>query len=885
MKFSLLAIASAAFVVNAQGNKSESMPTLAFIKEHRDAGRFVFMPYTDEQRNVVLTNVENGLKLWSNYESKIKNYGERADPFPIIKKLRAKLDASNLTDTEMQIELLSAFTRMRDHHTHFEPSGPYACFFATTGLSFKFIEGDADMVKKPTVVFERFTKNQDLRAFFGKEYDQIKVGDELLLVDGMPFADYRNLNQDKTGGANDYGGQHGALDYMTYRPGVYTPLPETDTIKYQLKSKDTGKVYDIEAPWVVGFESSCWSITSQLYAKISGKTLPGTPQPTNSSSIIDAGVDVSDTGAKPQLETQKEVKTPSMVSQYHYKKQKIDQILLEQPSKNNDLEYQNASVSTISWTIWKPESKNLGIIKLEDFSPTNLKTGALADVEAVREIHKLLSTVLKDTNAVVFDIRANGGGSGEFANAILQLFKPDFQPMPMRYLMNSVAYNTLVNGTYFFDTSNPAWYKTPPGSKYSIDHDRTSYNQSNLYGQAYLKPVGAFTNAMCYSACEVFSAALQSFEIGYVFGEDGTTGGGGADMFGLDSELLVFNHVDFKPMPYYKELFDETAGQSYANVLTIGVRQLVRNGKHQGQLIEDTGVVSDYIVRPRLTDLLSGSTENSQFDRIADQLKTLGVRTGLNNLYFVSELTNYNTTSSDVTIDVEVQGINQLSVIDDTGKSLSVADFKSDIKSQHSFKLASVINDLGNTRVSIIGQNNGKQVLKTHKHISRIPKQQDHFKLERGIKWEFNGTSKSVGIYNSPFTKKSQGWNSVNGKWVIGDGIQYSPAIETDIRSYYTAPVGSNITVEIDARLESQFYSDFLGLYVTDADGNVESLLNMLGPEGNIITNSISGSEALVKKFPVTTKTEQFFVNLMFKSDVATQMKGATINSWSVTMS
>ncbi|KAJ8325460.1 hypothetical protein O5D80_006400 [Batrachochytrium dendrobatidis] len=882
MKFSLLAIASVAFVVNAQGNKSESMPKWAFIKEHRDAGRFVFMPYTDEQRNVVLTNVENGLKLWSNYESKIKHYGERADPFPIIKKLRAKLDASNLTDTEMQIELLNAFILGRDYHTHFEPSGPYSCFNAMTGLSFKFIEGDADMVKKPTVVFQTHTGDKELRAFFGKDYDQIKFGDELLLVDGMPFVDYWNLNQDKTGGANDYGGQHGALDYITFRPGSFTPLPETDTIKYQFKSKDTGKVYDIEAPWVVGFDPLCWSMTSQLYAKISGKTLPGTPQPADTNSIIDT--DAPDTGVKRRLKTWEEIRTPSMISEYHHKKQKIDQILLEQPSQNHTFEYQNAGVSTISWGIWKPESKNLGIIRLDDFMPTNLKTGAPADMEAVREIHKLLSTVLKNTNAVIFDLRANGGGSGEFANAIPQLFKPDFQPTPMRYLMSSIAYNTLVNGTYFFDTSNPAWYKTPPGSKYSIDHDRTSYNQSNLYGQAYLKPVGIFTDAICYSACDLFSASFQSSETGYVFGEDGTTGGGGADMFSLDPELLLFNPIDFKPMPYYQELFDETTGRSYANVLTVGFRQIVRGGKQKGQLVEDIGAITEYIVRPRLTDILPGSTENSRFDRIADQLKTLGVKTGLNNLHFVSELINYNTTSSDVTIDVEVKGINQLSVVDDTGKSLSVADFKSNIKSQHSFKLASVINDLGNTRVSIIGQNNGKQVLKTHKHISRTPKQEDYFKLERGVKWEFNGTSKSVGIYNSPFTKKSQGWNSVNGKWVVGDGVQYSPAIVTEIRSYYTAPVGSNITIEIDVALESQLYSDFLGLYVTDADGNVESLLNTFRPNGRILTDGTSGSEAIVKKFPVTTKTEQFFVNLMFNSDVATQIKGATINSWSVIM-
>ncbi|KAJ8330355.1 hypothetical protein O5D80_001355 [Batrachochytrium dendrobatidis] len=635
MKFSLLAIASAAFVVNAQGNKSESMPTWAFIKEHRDAGRFVFMPYTDEQRNVVLTNVENGLKAWFNYESKIKNYGERADPFPIIKKLRAKLDASNLTDTEMQTELLSAFIRMRDYHTHFEPSGPYSCFFATTGLYFKFIEGDADMVKKPTIVFEAHINVKELRALYGKNYDQIKFGDELLLVDGMTFVDYWNLNQDKASGANDYGGQHGALSYMTSRSGAFTLLPETDTIKYRFKSKDTGKVYDIEAPWVVGFIPSCWNMTSQLYAKISGKTLPGTPQPADSNSIIDT--DAPDTGVKRRLKTWKEIRTPSMISEYHHRKQKIDRILLGQPSQNHTFEYQNAGVSTISWGIWKPESKNLGIIRLDDFVPKNLKTDAPADTEAVREIHKLLSTVLKDTDAVIFDLRANSGGSGDFANSIPQLFKPDFQPMLIRYLMNSVTYNTLVNGTYFFDNSGPAWYNTPPGSKYSVDHVDTPFDRANMYGQAYLKPVGIFTDAICYSACDLFSASIQSSETGHVFGEDGTTGGGGSDMFSLDSYLLLFNHIDFQPMPYAKELTDNTTGQSYTNALSIGVRQAIRNGKQQGQLLEDIGAVTEYIVRPRLTDLLPGSTEDSQFDRIADQLKTLGIRTGLNNLHFVCE--------------------------------------------------------------------------------------------------------------------------------------------------------------------------------------------------------------------------------------------------------
>ncbi|KAJ8330358.1 hypothetical protein O5D80_001358 [Batrachochytrium dendrobatidis] len=299
-------------------------------------------------------------------------------------------------------------------------------------------------------------------------------------------------------------------------------------------------------------------------------------------------------------------------------------------------------------------------------------------------------------------------------------------------------------------------------------------------------------------------------------------------------------------MPYYKKLTDNTTGQSYTNALSIGVRQAIRNGRQQGQLLEDIGAVTEYIVRPRLTDLLPGSTEDSQFDRIADQLKTLGVRTGLNNLHFVCESIDYNTTSSDVTIDVQVKGINQPSIIDDTGKSLSVAKFKSNIKSQHSFKLASMITIL------VI--------------------------LRHGVKWVFNGTSKSVGVYNWPSTKKSQGWNSVVVNGLLVTEYNTVPGIVTEIRSYYTAPVGSNITIEIDVALESQMYGDFLSLYITDADDNVESLLNTVDPYTNMPTEGVSGVKTVAEKYAVTTKTEQFFVNIIFNSDLAVQMKGATIS-------
>ncbi|EGF81640.1 hypothetical protein BATDEDRAFT_24207 [Batrachochytrium dendrobatidis JAM81] len=842
------------------------------------------MPYTSKQQSDLLDSVENGLKMWVNYESKIKNYGERADPFPIIKKLREKLNASVISDTEIQTELMNAFNRMRDLNTRFQSSGPHTCFFATTGLFFKFIEGDADMLKKPTVVFQRHTSSKSLRAFFGKTYDQINVGDELLFVDDLPFVDYWALNQDKTGGSNDYAGQRGALNYMSYRSGDFQPMPKFNSVRYQLKSAKSGKKYRIYAPWAVGFDPKCWNITSTLYATITKEVLPGTanynapkgePFDTESNVKVKRHVDIS-----------KPIEIPLALPGNYREKQNFARIMDESSLINSALEYHNTSVSGVTWAIWKPESKNLGVIKLSHFLPFHFEFGRLGVEEAIFEIHNLLSTVLKDTNAIVFDVRGNTGGMSEFANGILQFFKPDFQPMQSRFLMNKLTYSTLVNGTRSFDTAIDAWNKTPPGSKYSIPYNISSFDKANLYGQAYLKPVAALTDATCRSECDLFVASLQSSETGYVFGEDGTTGGAGADVFKLDPLLMFFDPTDFKKMPYFDYLSTGNGVDYYTNTFSIGVRQVVRNGKHQGQQIEDVGVISDYIVRPRLADILPGSTENSQLDRIADQLKTLGEKTGQNNLHFASELIYYDITGSDVDIDVEVQGIDELSAIDDsTGKVLSVAKFKSDIKSQHKFELKSVINDLGNNRISIIGKAKGKQVLKAYKQIRREPKPEEYFKLERGVKWSINSTSKSVGVYNSLSTDKSKGWNSMNGTWVIGDGVKYSPGIFTELTAYFSAPVDSDVDAEFNFTLQTQQYGDYLSLNVKTGEKTLSSYFNTIFPSNTeLFPNGISGVDGGKSIVPFTVAIEKASISFLFRSDLAVEMKGATVGSFTLTL-
>ncbi|KAH6588448.1 hypothetical protein BASA50_010729 [Batrachochytrium salamandrivorans] len=93
---------------------------------------------------------------------------------------------------------------------------PYCCFYATTGVTFTFIEGDADIAKNPTVVVTSTAKHPDIRPLFGKDYSKIKAGDELLAINGLSFVKWFEKNKFTSGGgANDFGGQRAALDYLT----------------------------------------------------------------------------------------------------------------------------------------------------------------------------------------------------------------------------------------------------------------------------------------------------------------------------------------------------------------------------------------------------------------------------------------------------------------------------------------------------------------------------------------------------------------------------------------------------------------------------------------------------------------------------------------------
>ncbi|KAH6571611.1 hypothetical protein BASA60_007083 [Batrachochytrium salamandrivorans] len=120
-------------------SEADPYPNLNLLKVDRDAGRLTYIPHTVEQKNIVLTNIENALRLWVNYDSKLKNHGAVADPFPKIKRLRDNI--STISNDEFFSSIQNASTQMRDLHSGISSPPPYSCFSVTTGLNFQLVEG------------------------------------------------------------------------------------------------------------------------------------------------------------------------------------------------------------------------------------------------------------------------------------------------------------------------------------------------------------------------------------------------------------------------------------------------------------------------------------------------------------------------------------------------------------------------------------------------------------------------------------------------------------------------------------------------------------------------------------------------------------------------
>ncbi|KAH6581727.1 hypothetical protein BASA61_008946 [Batrachochytrium salamandrivorans] len=786
--------------------------------------------------------------MWVSSDSKQIHYDGKANPYPDLDTFRETY--AGMTDEQFNLDLTRIFNKIRDSHTVFYKAGPYGCFSVSTGLHFQFVDNSIGSSEPPKVRVVRITNTPEIRGLIWKVLSTVAVGDELLTVNGLSFHDWYEQNKFILGfGANDSGGHSEAFQYLEGIAGDSNILPEDDSITFQLKRfGGNQELYTVTVPYVALSNDECWSLSSSLYEELNSIAPPEIPASTSFKQK--RSVLANDT---------------SLLENNTLHRRDTD---IHKRSYSESVYFEDTSIDGLFWTIWRNGERRMGVIKIESFNlvldGTNKDTTFLFLALAIRD---LLVKQLKYTDSILFDLRGNDGGLIPAADGIIQLFKSDVTASQFRYLKNDATESLFYKGLNSNNPWSKAWDATSDTSRYSGFGSMEDSSILNTLGQAYFNPVGVYTNGICYSACETFAAQIQDHGIGTVFGEDEATGGGGANALSSDDEYFTDRPLEYSVDPFTKKLTGENSGQKFYTRVTVSVRQLVRGGKYAGQLVEDNGVKSDVIVRPTIDDILPGYKSVSAYDRIADYLGDVAKRQVDKNVYFISEPYNRVTFEDSIDIPFVASGVDEIIVVHQ-GETLGRWERKSPALHQKHVVTIKTPTGLHSHLITLIGTKRGKQMFKTHRQITRIPTSNDRINMMTTNSYTVSGPSPSTGVYNFGSTSEQEGWSFNNGEWIIGDGVSdYYGHMSSTVRVWLSAPVGSRISISLDATVDTHDDIWSFSLNMMDDSGEIVPVLSSTSDDDLTQYQSTTEKKRVVKEtYSFTVTTEEFSLNMEFIS-------------------
>ncbi len=232
----------------------------------------------------------------------------------------------------------------------------------------------------------------------------------------------------------------------------------------------------------------------------------------------------------------------------------------------------------------------VGIIRIRSFTE---ETDSFVNqfAELVEELRR------RAPLALILDVRGNRGGNIPSGERLLQMFTPGpVTPASFQFLNTPLLHHLVRQNPEEAERLGTFGLETNTGSIYSRPARLTTEEDANHLGHRYYGRVALITDALCYSATDIFAAGFQDHRIGPVIGVDGSTGGGGANVWSYDSHVQGKTTEDGWTFP---QLPDGTN-------LQFSVRQSLRAGRFQGDVLEDFGVTPDFRYFMTEDDLFKG---------------------------------------------------------------------------------------------------------------------------------------------------------------------------------------------------------------------------------------------------------------------------------------
>jgi C-terminal processing protease CtpA/Prc len=495
----------------------------------------------------------------------LKRAMHAVDPEQRLRLLGYRLES--LTDREFHTELLDTFVSMRDLHTNYLLPQPYAGRLAFLGI-----------------LIERYTESGTARWMVSKTFDHLvgaatlQPGVEVRHWNGMPIelAVWRNAHREA--GSNLPARAARGLESLTLRSlGVSLP-PDEDWV--DLRYLVDGDAHEVRLPWRV-FDT---------VAEIIGEEPP--PTGLVAEMIVPAahlvGVDIRTElirRVKKQLFAPAAVKEERRVAR---SKAAVPRATQDQKaagiiptSRPDDL---LAKIVTTA-------HGTFGYIRLFTF---HMKDGKIG--EFVGEVARLLDEQFPP-DGLIIDVRGNGGGYIIAAEFLLQFLTPRrIEPEPTQFVNTPATLDLCTKVADMSPWRDSIVQGIETAAQYSTAIPLSDPSLVNAVGQLYHGPVVLITDALCYSACDMFAAGFADHNIGTILGVDANTGAGGANV--LDHDQLLHEWIDgpLRPLP--------TGAR-----MRVSLRRTLRVGAAAGQPVEDLGVQPDTIHDMTRDDLLHGNQD------------------------------------------------------------------------------------------------------------------------------------------------------------------------------------------------------------------------------------------------------------------------------------
>lgn len=496
------------------------------------------------------------------------------DPVQRLKLLRHRLEEVEEGELPPEIEFHNELTRifnsLRDLHTTYRLPSPFK----------------QKMAWLPFLI-EEFWEHDQRKYMVSKIVGDagppsFQPGVEVLHWNGIPIERAIDQNAERQAGGNQAARRAQGLNSLTIRPLAHGLPPDEEWVTLRYLTPQ-GEIHEYTQEWLV-FEPGRGTSSLDPEALVSEATALG----------LDAQTD--------DIQEAKKILYAGEVVIQEYRAARRG----EQQAIRNTRDGLSTFLPTVFRAMPVTTSHGtFGYIRIFSFN--------VNDPDAFVDEFVRLAQALPQEGLII-DVRGNGGGHIHAAERLLQLLAPRrIEPERAQFINTPLNLQLCRNhapSPLFADFDLKEWVASiaqsvETGAAYSLSFPITPEQACNDIGQRYYGPVLLITDALCYSATDIFAAGFQDHGIGPILGVSPNTGAGGANVWSHRLLLELMRPAAGATSPAISPYVPLPHGAD----LRVAIRRTVRVGANAGNVVEDLGIIPNHTYQMTRQDLVEGNKD------------------------------------------------------------------------------------------------------------------------------------------------------------------------------------------------------------------------------------------------------------------------------------